>query len=296
MFAQNRERDEGPLLRIGELSRRTGVNADTLRAWERRYGLLAPARSDGGFRLYSRDDEERVRAMRALIASGVSASEAARLARSGAVARPSPVEASSRGADRRLREALERFDEAEANAVLDDAIAALSVEALANRVVLPVLEEVGGRWERGDASVGQEHFATNIVRGRLAGLARNWGAGSGPLAILACPPGELHDIGLILFGLVLRARGWRIAYLGANTPIDTVADAVERLAPRAVVLAALTPEPLDSAAGEIARLAERSRVLVAGRGADEAVAESAGAELLAGDPIAAAEELARPAT
>ena len=58
------------------------------------------------------------------------------------------------------------------------------------------------------------------LRGRLAGLARNWGAGAGPLAILACPPGELHDLGLLVFGLVLRARGWRIAYLGANTPIE----------------------------------------------------------------------------
>jgi MerR family transcriptional regulator, light-induced transcriptional regulator len=296
MFEQERERDEGPLVRIGELSRRTGVNADTLRAWERRYGLLTPARSDGGFRLYSRGDEERVRAMRALIDSGVSASEAARLARSGAAPRPSPAEASSGGADRRLREALERYDEAEANAVLDDAIAALSLEALANRVVLPVLEEVGERWERGEASVGQEHFATNIVRGRLAGLARNWGAGSGPLAILACPPGELHDIGLILFGLVLRARGWRIAYLGANTPIDTVDDAVERLGPRAVVLAALSAEPFDSAAEEIARLAQRARVLLAGHGADEARAERAGAELLSGDPVGAADRLAAAAT
>jgi DNA-binding transcriptional MerR regulator len=296
MFAQERERDEGPLVRIGELSRRTGVNADTLRAWERRYGLLTPARSDGGFRLYSRGDEERVRAMRALIDSGVSASEAARLARSGAAPMPSPAEASSGGADRRLREALERYDEAEANAVLDDAIAALSLEALANRVVLPVLEEVGERWERGEASVGQEHFATNIVRGRLAGLARNWGAGSGPLAILACPPGELHDIGLILFGLVLRARGWRIAYLGANTPIDTVDDAVERLGPRAVVLAALSAEPFDSAAEEIARLAQRARLLLAGHGADEARAERAGAELLSGGPVGAADRLAAVAT
>jgi MerR family transcriptional regulator, light-induced transcriptional regulator len=292
MFAQERDRDEGPLVRIGELSRRTGVNADTLRAWERRYGLLSPARSDGGFRLYSRGDEERVQAMRALIDSGVSASEAARLARSGMAPKPSAIDIPSGGADRRLREALERYDEAEANSVLDDAIAALSVEALAKRVVLPVLEEVGERWERGEASVGQEHFATNIVRGRLAGLARNWGAGSGPLAILACPSGELHDIGLILFGLVLRARGWRIAYLGANTPIETVEDAVERLGSRAVVLAALSAEPFDSAAEEIARLAGRTRVLLAGRGAGEGLAERAGAELLSGDPVGAADELA----
>jgi MerR family transcriptional regulator, light-induced transcriptional regulator len=291
-----RERENGPLLRIGELSRRTGVNADTLRAWERRYGLLSPARSDGGFRLYSAEDEERVRAMRALIESGLSAAQAARVARSGAIPAPSPGAASPTNADRRLREALERFDEAEANAVLDEAIAALSVEALASRVVLPALEEVGERWERGEASVGQEHFATNVVRGRLAGLARNWGVGSGPLAILACPPGELHDIGLLVFGLVLRARGWRIAYLGANTPIASVAEAAERLAPRVIVLAALTSEPFSSAAGEIASLGERTRVLLAGAGADEASSRRADAELLAGDPVGAAQQLAEGAS
>ena len=292
MSAHHRDANEEPLLRIGELSRRTGVPADTLRAWERRYRLIDPARSDGGYRLYSPADQERVRAMRALIDTGLSAAEAARQARMGAVAPPAGGTVVPAGAERRLREALERFDEAEANAVLDEAIAALSIEAVATGIVLPVMEEVGERWERGEASVGQEHFATNVVRGRLAGLARNWGAGSGPLAILACPPGELHDVGLLVFGLVLRARGWRIAYLGANTPIATIADAAARLEPRAVVLAALTAEPFCSAAEEIAPLGERTPVVLAGAGADETLSRQAHAELLSGDPVGGAEQLA----
>jgi MerR family transcriptional regulator, light-induced transcriptional regulator len=293
MSARNREIDNEPLLRIGELSRRTGVNADTLRAWERRYGLLSPSRSPGGFRLYGAEDEQRVQAMRTLMDSGLSAAEAARLARSGALPSPPapPDAATLEGADRRLREALERFNEAEATTVLDEAIAALSIDALMERVVLPALREVGSRWERGEATIGQEHFATNVVRGRLAGLARNWGAGSGPLAILACPPGELHEMGLFIFGLGLRARGWRLAYLGANTPIETVADAARYLDPRAVVLAALTAEPFLSAAEEIRGLGEGTRVLLAGTGADEAISEGAGAELLAGDPVEAARQL-----
>jgi MerR family transcriptional regulator, light-induced transcriptional regulator len=293
--ARQRKTDEGPLLRIGELSRRTGVQADTLRAWERRYGVLEPRRSEGGFRLYSGEDEDRVRAMKALIDSGLSAAEAARLAPAGVPSAPSGAPFSAE-ADRRLREALERFDEGEATAVLDDAIAALSVEALASRVVLPAIQEVGDRWERGETSIGQEHFATNVVRGRLAGLARNWGAGPGPLAVLACPPGELHDIGLLVFGLVLRARGWRVAYLGANTPIASVAETAERLAPRVIVLAALAKEPLAAVADEIARLGERTPVLLAGAGADEAVCRRANAELLSGDPVGATQQLAAWAT
>jgi DNA-binding transcriptional MerR regulator len=292
MSDHDEKRPNEPLLRIGELSRRTGVRADTLRAWERRYGLLAPARSDGGFRLYSGEDEERIRVMRQLLESGVSAAEAARLAASGA-SPPTPREPALPGApDRRLREALERFDEAAATAVLDDAVAALSVDALASRVVLPALREVGERWERGETSVGQEHFGTNIIRGRLTGMARNWGAGRGPLAILACPPGELHDIGLLVFGLALRARGWRIAYLGPNTPIPSIHEAVRRLRPRAVVLAALSNERLSVVAEEIAALNDQAPVLLAGGGADEALSRRAGAKLLPGDPVEAARELA----
>ena len=82
-------------------------------------------------------------------------------------------------------------------------------------------------------SVAEEHFATNVVRGRLLGLARNWSSGGGPVAVLACPPGELHDLGLICFGLLLRERGWRIAYLGPDTPIETVADIASPSAPGA---------------------------------------------------------------
>ncbi len=295
MSERERERTGGPLVRIGELSRRTGVRADTLRAWERRYGLLDPVRSDGGFRLYGSEDEERVRTMRQLLDSGLSAAEAARLAASEPAPAPPSGAALPGEPERRLREALEAFDEAEASAVLDDAIAALSLEALATRVVLPAMQEVGNRWERGETSVGQEHFGTNVVRGRLASLARNWSAGSGPLAVLACPPGELHDVGLLVFGLVLRARGWRIVYLGANTPIASVVEVADRLSARVVVLAALKAEPLAAVADEIAHLRKQVRVLLAGAGADEGVCRRANAELLSGDPVSAAEQLA-PAT
>ena len=296
--------ENAPRLRIGELSRRTGVRADTLRAWERRYELLSPERSEGGFRLYGRDDESRVRAMKALIDSGVSASEAARLAVSspGATA-PSPISGAtppqsdgmppSEQAER-LRAALERFDEAEANAVLDDALARLTVETVADRIVLPAMRRIGERWESGDVTVAQEHFATGILRGRMLSLARNWGAGSGPMALLACPPGEHHDLGLVVFGVVLHARGWRVTYLGPNTPIETIAEAAAELHPDAVVLAALAREPLEAEADRTASLAAHSRLLIAGSGAGPDLAERLGAELLDQDPVAASRELSGP--
>src|SRR3954454_1111246 len=286
--------EEGPLVRIGELSRRTGVGVDTLRAWERRYGLLRPQRSAGGFRLYRPGDQERVSAMKALIDSGVSAAEAARLAaETGSRPRGAaqPEEASDH-ADR-LMAALDRFDEADANAILDDAIARFTIDAVASRVLLPALHEIGTRWESGDISVAEEHFATALLRGRMLALARNWGAGSGPLALLACPPGEQHDLGLIAFGLVLRQRGWRIALLGGDTPIETIADAVAKLSPNSVVLAAVTGEPFERVADQIRALTAVTTVLIGGEGASEKLAERLGARALPPDPVSASAGMPR---
>lgn len=279
---------DGPLVRIGELSRRTGVGIDALRAWERRYGLLRPERSPGGFRLYGRGDQERVRAMKGLIDSGVSAAEASRLAASEEVPRGRSPVGDDGDLAARLTAALSRFDEVDANAILDDAIARFSVDAVAGRVLLPALHEIGSRWESGDVSVAEEHFATALLRGRMLALGRNWGAGQGPLALLACPPGEQHDLGLIAFGLMMRERGWRIAFLGTDTPIETISDATSKLAPDVVVLAAVTPEPFRAVAGQIRDLAADRRVLIGGEGASDELAKRLEVLALADDPREAA--------
>jgi DNA-binding transcriptional MerR regulator len=296
MSDETRARLAEPLLRIGELSRRTGVAPDTLRAWERRYGLLRPERSEGGFRLYGPEDERRVQAMKALIESGVSAAESARLAASGtpvAGALGAPViDVPAEVGPIRLREALERFDEAAAQAILDIALTRLTVDAVVEQVVLPAMREIGNRWQSGKVSVAQEHFATGVLRERMLSLGRNWGAGVGPRALLACPPAELHDLGLVAFGVVLRDRGWRVTYLGPDTPIETIARTAADLDPAAVVLAALDPERFEAAADEIAALGREVRVLIGGQGADDLQAQRLGAQLLDLDPVRAAMQLA----
>jgi DNA-binding transcriptional MerR regulator len=281
-------------LRIGELSRRTGVSIELLRAWERRYGLLTPSRTAGGFRLYDDGDERRVRRMQHLLDTGISAAEAARLA----VEDAGTLATSEDGGDARLqrrraalREALDGFDEQSANEAFDRSLAEFTLDTVIRDVVLPYLSELGERWARGDASVAQEHFASAVLRGRLLGLARGWGGGVGPVALLACVPGEDHDLGLICFGLALRFRGWRIAYLGADTPPSTLSEAAGQLRP-AIVVAAIVAAPLSTdARRELKALAGSHRLGLAGAGA-EAVAEAVGAELLAGDPGAAASQIA----
>jgi methanogenic corrinoid protein MtbC1 len=166
------------------------------------------------------------------------------------------------------------------------------VERLAAAVALPALERIGERWARGELTVAQEHFATNVLRGRLLGLARGWGVGAGPVALLACPPGEQHDLGLVAFGLALRAHGWRITYLGPDTPVGTVEEAAVRLDPALVVLAALESDHFLRAAESIGRLAASRDVALGGAGAEPLFAERIGARVLPGGPIEAAAAVA----
>jgi DNA-binding transcriptional MerR regulator len=288
-----------PLLRIGELSRRLGVTDHVLRAWESRYGLLQPVRSAGGFRLYSAADEGRIRQMQAYLAEGLSAAEAARsvLREDGsASADPAPADgAGLPGAGlaastvselaTALRQALDVFDEPSAQAVFDRLVSDLSLTAVLRDVVLPYLAELGDRWERGTASVAQEHFASNIVRGRLAGLARGWGGGHGPRAVLACPPGEQHDMALMIFGIVLNRNGWSIDYFGTNTPVEELERAVDATHPDLVVLAATVPQALESLRPELAGLARHAPLALAGAGATAELASAVGARLMAGDLV-----------
>ncbi len=292
-----------PVLRIGELSRRLGVSDHVLRAWESRYGLLQPLRSAGGFRLYSEADESRIRRMQAHLAHGLSAAEAAQAVlaedsrtqpdhgRAGAPRRAAPA-ASELSGD--LRQALDAFDEPAAQAVLDRLMSDLSLTAVLRDVVLPYLTELGERWERGTASVAQEHFASNLIRGRLAGLARGWGNGHGPRAVLACPPGELHDLALMVFGIVLNRNGWRIDFLGMNTPVEELTRTVDARRPDLVVLAATLPENLEPHATQLTALARHAPLALAGAGATPQIAAAVGARLLTGDPVTEAENIEWP--
>ena len=286
-----------PLLRIGELGRRLGVSDHVLRAWESRYGLLQPVRSPGGFRLYSAADEARIRRMQAYLAEGLSAAEAARAALDGGPGtQPREPAGPAAGSEpfAGLRRALDAFDEPAAQAVLDRLIAELSLPAVLRDVILPYLADLGERWQRGTASIAAEHFASNLIRGRLAGLARGWGSGHGPQALLACPPGELHDIPLMIFGIVLHRNGWRIGYLGANTPIEELDRAAGASHPDLVVLAATIPDTLEPLRPELAALARRAPLALAGAGATAQIATAAGARLLAGDPVTEAEQAGWP--
>jgi DNA-binding transcriptional MerR regulator len=296
-------------VRIGELSRRVGVSTELLRAWERRYQLLQPARSPKGYRLYTTQDELRVRAMQDQLARGLSAAEAARVARRAAPsddAYPSPgaptaeLEPTAEESDtamrlyRALERALDTYDESDAQHVVDTMLRELSLTTVLRDIVMPYLAELGRRWESGTIDVAQEHFASNLIRGRLAGLALGWGQGVGPRAVIACPKGELHDLPLMVFGIVLNRCGWRVTFLGNNTPVSDLDSAVRHLQPQVVVLAATTSAPFLNALDGLRALADTVPLALAGAGATEEVVAATGAMALRGDPVSEALHLQAP--
>src|SRR3954454_3858703 len=270
--------DRTARFRIGQLAARTGVDPERLRKWEARYALLAPTRSEGGFRVYSLEDERRVRLMQRHLARGYAASEAAQLAIEGLVA-PAPARLTNRlatpvvqRAKRLLRRAMDEYDEAAAQRALDDLFMAFTMDAVLRDAILPFLREVGEAWEKGEARPGQEHFASTIIETRLLSMTKGWGSGTGPRALLACPSGERHTLGLIAFGIALSRRGWRITYLGAETPSESIAHAADEVAPALVMLAAIKPHRFTAPAPALSEIAKRHRLALAGAGATRSVA------------------------
>ena len=270
-------------MRIGELARRTGVTVELLRAWEKRYGLLQPSRTNSGYRLYSPADEERIARMRRGLADGLAAAEAARAA----LEEPVLGGGNLSDAAAELRSALEVYDDATAQSALDVLLATFTFETVARDVMVPLLREIGERWERGEISVAQEHFASSLLRGRLMSIARGWDRGIGPRAVLACAPAERHELMLIIFGIALRAQGWRITYLGADTPVESINSDDH------VVISATSSDHFEAAAREIKALAKKVDVSIAGTGASEQLARKLGTRLLSPDAFRAAEELAK---
>jgi DNA-binding transcriptional MerR regulator len=290
-------------LRVGEVSRRVGVSEHVLRAWERRYGLVAPERSEAGYRLYSEADVRAFETMRAHVGAGLSAAEAARAVLDGATGTQSPPgepdasavrpgEASGHeGHADQLRRSLETFDDETAQELLDRLLAQFSVETVLDEVILPCLRALGDGWEQGSVSVAQEHFASQLVRARLATLARGWGRGVGPRAVLATAPHERHDIALMIFGICLHRWGWRIRYLGADTPTEELTAMVTAAPPDLVVVTVTAPERRVDPAPFV-ELARRAPLALAGSQRAAELAESIGARLLRGSPVAAAQEVA----
>lgn len=212
----------------------TGVLDTTLRVWERRYGVVEPERSPGGYRLYTADQVARLRRMAALVAQGVPASTAARRVAEESLHR-SPSDATFDDLD--LVEVAASFDPTRLDRLLRDALGRAPIDTVCQRWLMPQLEALGSAWERGDINVAHEHFASAGVQRALGRVFDDAPPVTIPGRILVgLPPGAHHSLGLYAFATCLRQRGADVVYLGADVPIADWAVAASELQPRAAVL------------------------------------------------------------
>lgn len=222
----------------------TGVKAMTLRAWERRYGLIKPQRTPKGHRLYTHDHVERIRRVLTLIDRGVPVSRVRELldsepAVSAGLPGPWP------GYLDRMAAAVTRFDELELDRVHDDALSLHSIEQVTQQLYIPLLVRLGERWRDLAGAIAEEHFFAMYLRSKLgARLQHRMRYATGPRVLAACAPGEQHEIGLLLFALEANGAGMRTVLLGADTPLSDVAIACKRSGCEAVVIASsVDPAP-----------------------------------------------------
>ena len=216
----------GTLLNIAALSRRTGLAPDTLRKWEQRHGVLHPQRTEGGQRRYTEQDVARVEWLRDRLREGWRIGEAARVLQE----TQAPPLADSSALLEALIDAARDGRSVNVPALLDQTFAVLSLVDAFTGVVSPALREIGEAWHRGDVTVAQEHAVTTQIRARLDHLIVDARGGVRGTAVLACAPGEQHELGLLMLAVLLRADGWKVSYLGQNTPVaDTLvfADSLE---------------------------------------------------------------------
>jgi DNA-binding transcriptional MerR regulator len=272
---------EEPFYNLKAVVQQTGLKPDTLRAWERRYGLPTPERSEGGHRLYSRRDIDIIKWLIARQQEGLSISRAVdlwqQIEASGRDPLHTPMPIATRTPVRvprpmgeaivELREnwidACLRYDEGQAEQVMTQAFALYPPEIVAVELLQKAVAEIGDGWYQGDVTVQQEHFCSGLAIRRLENLIMAAPPPTRPGRILAaCPPGENHVIGLLLLTFLLRRRGWEVVYLGANVPRERLETTISVAQPQLVLLAA---QRLQSAARllEMARVLEREEIPLA---------------------------------
>jgi MerR family transcriptional regulator, light-induced transcriptional regulator len=264
---------------IKEAALRTGLTEPVLRAWERRYGVVAPQRTPGGYRVYDEAALRRLRSMRRLIDDGWSASAAAAAIIAGTepaagVAPQGPADAAAGDHAgvlvEQLVNAAEALDSQRIEAVLDEMFAAGTYERVAEEYVIPSLRALGDAWAAGRVAVAGEHVASNAVQRRLAASFQASGPGrrgGGPV-LVGMPPGARHELGGLIFATSLRRNGIPVIYLGADLPLDDWIAAVERTDARAVVIGAVIPADTSAARSVAAGLrAARADLIIAFGGA-----------------------------
>jgi len=250
--------------------RRTGLSADVLRAWEKRYGVVAPRRAAGGRRMYSDEDVERLRLLKQVTSVGRAVSQVAGLsddqlaalaredqAEEGRVPRPGPDLGATPTAPylEAARQAVRELDSAGLETVLSIAMAALPADRAMTELVVPLMWWIGDEWSGGGLTIAHEHMASAVTRQVLGVvLAYPQVRIDAPVLVAATPAGERHEFGAMMVAATGVTEGWRVLYLGADLPADAIAVAARRERARAVALSVVSSMGAERAVSEVSAL------------------------------------------
>ncbi len=268
---------------IGVVSRRTGLKPDLIRAWERRYGAVAPGRSDTRRRLYSDADISRLALLKRVVDTGRSISQVANLSNAeleslteaAAERKAAPVQAPSGTiadtADIYLElclSAARRLEVGELELHLQRASVALSRTSLLDKLLVPLLHRIGELWHQGEMRPTHEHVASAVVRSFLGGMYHAYDTpATAPHLIATTPPRQRHELGALMVAAVAAGEGWRATYLGPDLPPEEIAAAASEKGAQAVALSLIYPPDDPRLADDLRRLRRLvgpSTVLLAG--------------------------------
>ncbi len=238
------------LYSIKQVSELLGIPAVTIRAWENRYNVVTPTRTEGGHRLYSEKDVETLMWIKTQVhKNSMKISDAVRLlkkSKPAPAAPPSPPPENDKYEviKEQLYQALVSLDTQEANRIADLAFSLYDYEDVFHRILVKVLYKIGDEWENGTISVGQEHFASQFVLNRCTQFLRVLPVNPALPKVLAfCPEGEHHQIGLMVFSLFLKKKGHDVIYLGPNTPLEGLEDLIKMKNVSVVAISMTNPAP-----------------------------------------------------
>ena len=251
---------------MGVVVERTGLTSHAIRAWERRYGVVEPARTEGGQRLYTDAQVLRLRLLKRATEGGRSISNVAELSTEELASLIGEDAGASNGGGtvhdqgaflEASLEAAERLDAQALREELMRAVVSLSAPVFVTRVVGPLLARVGELWEEGAMRPAQEHVVSTAVRQVLDWLLGRYEASAdAPLMVAGTPEGELHEFGAMLASVVAADAGWRVLYLGPSLPAEEIAAAAEQSGAAVVAVSVVDgeAEDRDRAGRELERL------------------------------------------
>jgi DNA-binding transcriptional MerR regulator len=250
---------------IRVLAEKTGVAPTTLRAWERRYGLLKPERTPKGHRLYSVRDVEVVTRIVKLLNDNYTISKAINEIKLEDIQEQADLDTLENPQStehwevfqKRFLSAIELFDENKLDAIYNEALSLYPIDLVSSQILRPLLSQLGIRWTERKTGIAEEHFFTSYLRNKVGARVHHAsGKTKGSRLLLACVPGDYHELGSLLFGLSAMTRGYRLLFLGADLPLDQIKAVTESTDIDGVVLSAVSVNVRGQFARDLSQLAD----------------------------------------